>query len=324
VRYFFLLLCFSSSLFIATSYAQEKTPQKQPAQKDTSASKKAADNATSDKNSDAAKKSETPEKKADKLNTPEIKINLPPDLQNQFKNDIKHFTNTKNIKPMLAGSEDIITLLNEETSGNPRGVAILLPNWQQPLVSSKAINYLSNTLPSKGWTTITIQSPKMPKNYPSKKMNLLEREEENQETLNQYQKKLSVIIKKVLEKAMNYPGIFLVVAEGSNAAILVNLYAQQTDIQPDALVLLSPHLLNQSDNQFFANNLASIAVPALDLYLSRDNKLVSANAPMRKAKSKKMLKVFYRQQQFNNVISGAYPLSDLLKAINGWLKNIGW
>jgi len=302
-----------------TSYAQEQAPQENAQKKDTSTPVK--ETSSQDKSSDSKAKIKS---KSDAKSTSAQKINLPPDLQSQFKSDINHFINTKNLKPMLAGSEDFITLVNEETTGNPKGVAILLPNWQQPLVSSKAINYLSNTLPSKGWTTITIQSPKIPDNYPSAKANLLEKKEENQKTLNQYQQKLSMIIKKVLEKAMNYPGIFLVVAEGSNAALLVNVYEQQTDLQPDALVLLSAHLLSQTDNQAFSDKLASIAVPVLDLYLSRDNKLVSANAPIRKAKSKKMLKVFYRQQQFNNILSGAYPLSDLLKAINGWLKNIGW
>lgn len=316
MRYFFLFLCFSFLLLETASYAQESAPKK-----DTPSSENAAKTSPQGKSADSEKKRKG---KTDVKSTSTQKINLPPDLQNQFKNDINHFINTKNIKPMLVGNEDFITLLNEETSGNPKGVAILLANWQQPFVSSKAINYLSKTLPSKGWTTITIQSPKMPNNYPSKKMNLLESEEENKKTLDQYQENLSMIIKKVLEKAINYPGIFLVVAEGSNAALLVNLYTQQANLQPDALVLLSPYLLNQTDNQQFANNLASIAVPILDLYLSRDNKLVSVNAPMRKAKSKKMLKVFYRQHQFNNVSNGAYPLSDLLKAINGWLKSIGW
>jgi len=312
VRYFFLILYFFLSLLITPSHAQEKAPNK-----DKAVSSSPAQN----KSNDAEKKVQS---KTDDNNTPTLKINSPPNLQDQFKSDINHFINTKNLIPMLAGSDDFITLLNEETSGNPKGVAILLPNWQQPFVSSKAINYLSNTLPSKGWTTITIQSPKMPNNYPSRNRNLLESEQENKKTLDQYQEHLGVIIKKVLEKAMNYPGIFLVVAEGSNAALLVNLYEQKTDLQPDALVLLSPYLFTQTDNQEFANNLASIAVPVLDLHLRRDNKLVTINAPMRLSKSKKMLKVFYRQQKFNNVNSGAYPLSDLLKAINGWLKNIGW
>jgi hypothetical protein len=89
-------------------------------------------------------------------------------------------------------------------------------------------------------------------------------------------------------------------------------------------VLLSAHLLTEKDNKSYAKALASIDVPILDLYLKHDNSTVLSLAPLSRSQSKKQLKVYYRQRQLSNLITGYYPHQELLKAINGWLKHIGW
>jgi len=104
----------------------------------------------------------------------------------------------------------------------------------------------------------------------------------------------------------------------------VNLYQQTQSRQPDVLVVLSGHLLTDEDNKNYAAALATIDVPVLDLYLTHDNINVLALAPLSRSQSKKQLKVYYRQQQLNNITTGYYPQEKLLKAINGWLKHIGW
>ena len=251
-------------------------------------------------------------------------IRFPISSEKQFKNDIKHYLNADQVKPVLLGSDDFITLISEETTGNPKGVAILLSDWQQAATSPKAINFLRQKLPDLGWTTITIQSMPKPEHYPSVKIKKLAQNEENKKSLKEYQNKLAKIMTKVMKKAANYPGLFLVVAEGSNAAMLVNLYQQTQIKQPDVLVLLSAHLLTEEDNKSYAKALASIEVPVLDLYLKHDNSTVLALASLSRSQSKKQLKVYYRQRQLSNLITGYYPRQELLKAINGWLKHIGW
>jgi len=318
----FLLLFFSSLLLTPQCNAQESTKNKTKAVKAEQETKKASKNNKQNKTNDNAKdKSNTQKKKTIKKN---IKINFPIDSQKQFKADINHYLNAEKIKPMLAGSDDFITLINEQSTGNSKGVAILLANWQQALTSPKALNYLRTTLPKQGWTTITIQSPEKPAKYPSIKLNALEQAEENQTLLSQYKEKLSLIIKKVMLKADNYPGISLMIAEGSNAALLVDLYQQQQNKQPAALVILSGYLLTPKDNQNYAQSLAKIDVPVLDLYLEKGNAIVARNAPLRLSQSKKQLKVFYRQQKLNNFSTGYYPKEQLSKVINGWLKRIGY
>ncbi len=251
-------------------------------------------------------------------------IQAPISLEALYKSDISHYLTNEQIKPLLIGSDDIITLVNEQTTANAKGVAILVPNWQQVATAPQAINFLRNSLPRQGWTTITIQSPEKPSNYPSTKLNVLERAEENKQSLAQYKQRLQAIITKVMAQAANYPGIFLMIAEGSNAALLIELYQEKKLGHPASLVMLSGHLLTEADNQQFAKQLAVLEIPVLDLYLARDSRQAIYSAPLRLAESKRQLKVYYQQKQLDNIYSGYYPPEILLKTINGWLKKIGW
>jgi hypothetical protein len=223
---------------------------------------------------------------------------------------------------MLAGADDFITLIHENTASNQKGVMILLPDWQMSATSSSALNYLRETLPNQGWTTITIQPPSKPDGYPSRALKFIQKNEENKKLLDQYQDKLVLIMNAVMDKAKDYPGIFVVVSKGSHAALLGDLYSKGKLEAPSAMVMLSNYML--TDAQAFAEILAQSDVPVLDLYLSRDQQLVESNAVLRKAQAKKEMKVYYRQARLHNNQVGYYPERSLLIAINGWLKSIGW
>jgi len=309
VRIFLVILILLFSNYHHLSYAQEKT----------AITTKKASKKPSEKNATA-----TDKKNTNKSTEKALKIPLPVNQHQQFKDDIKHFLKTENVTTLLNGSKDFITLIQEQTTSNAKGVAILLPNWQQSAVSSPALNYFRKTLPDLGWTTITVQSPEKPTNYPSKKIDPRAQADENKEVLATYQDNLSAVMNKVMEKAANYPGIFLLIAESSNAAILVNSYQQAESKQPDILVILSGHLLTEKDNQNFINSLANIDVPILDLYLGADNLYVQKIAPLSAIEAKKQLKVYYRQQKLDNFTSGNYPNEELLKAVKAWIKHLGW
>ena len=251
-------------------------------------------------------------------------ITTPISIDSLYKKDLKHYLAKNQLQQLLVGSDEIIMLTNEQTTANAKGVAILLPNWQQMATSPQAINYLREKLPQQGWTTITIQPPAKPDNYPSIKLNETDQREENNKALAQYKEKLSAILTKVMKQAANYPGIFLMIAEGSNAALLIELYQEKKLGHPATLIMLSAHLLTEYDNKQVANTLARLEIPILDLYLNRDNPQAIYSAPLRLAESKRQLKVYYQQKQLDNIYTGYYPKETLLAAINGWLKKIGW
>ncbi len=256
-------------------------------------------------------------------------LKKPIELTKQYKEDLKHYLTGDQVKPLLAGPDDYLTLVKKYTSANSKGVAILLPEWQQGATNPKAINFLRNALPAKGWSTIAIQPSNKPENYPSTAITVAEQKKENLLTLKDYKSKLSSMLNAVMNTTKEYPGIVLVIAQGNNAAFLVDLYSQEGSQLPNALIMLSSyrqsnHGLINSVNEDFARQLAFTELPVLDLYLKHDNPLVLAKARQRKSFAKQEMKVYFRQRQLNNTVTGYYPERELLNQINSWLKAIGW
>ena len=273
----------------------------------------------------AKEKSQSTENKADKAST----IPKPIALTQQHKEDLKHYLTSEQVKPLLAGPDDYLTLVKRYTSANSKGVAILLPEWQQGATNPKAINFLRNALPAQGWSTIAIQPSSKPDNYPSTAITVAEQKKENDLILKEYKNKLGAMLNAVMNTAKEYPGIVLVIAQGNNAALLVDLYSETGNQLPNALILLSSYrksnqTLTNSVNEEFARQLAFTELPVLDLYLKHDNPLVLAKAAQRKSFAQQEMKVYYRQRQLHNNVTGYSPEKELLNQINGWLKAIGW
>lgn len=251
-------------------------------------------------------------------------IPTPTSYDNLNKSDINHYIDAKEVTPLLAGPDDFITLIQTDTTSNSKGVAILLADWQQTATNPRGLNYLRNKLPQQGWTTISIQPPSKPLNYPSMALIPTDQVDENKKTLAAYQEKLMAIMTTVMEKAKSYPGIFIVITEGSHAALVTELYQQDKVSLPSALIVLSSYMINEADDIHYAKSLAQSNFPVLDLYLTRDNALALTSAPQRLTQANKEMKADFRQRQLNNIIPSYYPEKNLLKELNGWLKSIGW
>jgi len=260
-------------------------------------------------------------------------IPSPISVEQQHKKDLTHYFPTNRVAPILAGPDDYLTLVDENKSVNNKGVAILLPDWQQGAVNPKAINFLRKTLPNQGWTTISIQPANKPKDYPSKALKVSEQHQANKTIIDEYKTKLTALINAVLTKSKEYPGIVIIIAQGNHGGMLVDIFDQQSSnpnsTMPNALILLSSYLLNSNElidetNTAFAKTLAYSEYPVLDLYLKYDNPIVLDKAAQRLAIANQELKAYYRQRQLNNNATGYYPEQKLLVQINGWLKSIGW
>jgi len=271
-----------------------------------------------------SEKKETTTKTSVKKQRSEIDIVAPVEKFSQQKEDLDHYLPKNVIKPILAGPDGYTTLVKTNTTKNNKGVVILLPDWQQNATNPKAINFLRKALPDKGWTTISVQAPNMPNDYPSRALKLSEQIEENNKVLTPYKEKLQSLMAAVMEQAKNYPGIFLVVAQGSHAAVLIDIYDDDASLIPTAMVMLSSFMFTDEANERFAQNLALSELPVLDLFLKRDHPLAKSNALLRKKHTNNEMKITYRQKQLHNINSGYYPKETLLREINGWLKSIGW
>jgi len=271
----------------------------------------------------------TTNKKSYTTTTPTT-VPTPVALALQHKADLKHYLPATKVKPILVGAQEYLTLVNENTSPNNKGVAILVPDWQQGAASPKAINFLRKALPKQGWTTISVQPNAKPDNYPSTALKLSAQIEENKTCLDDYKTNFTAMINAISDKANEYPGIVIMIVQGNHGAILMEVLDSNDTIQaPNAIILLSSYvltgdtLLDESNSQF-AKALANSEPPVLDLYLKHDNAIVIAKAPQRLALAKQEMKVYYRQRQLNNTALGFYPEQALLSQINSWLKSIGW
>lgn len=312
VFFFACMLTYSANLSAAEQEEKKTTPAE-----------------TSEKDKDKAETTDSSEESKDAsttatFNRADIEINNPVNAFEQQKQDIEHYLNADNITPILVGPNDYITLTEPHTTAINKGVMIILPDWHQGAVSVNALNQLRKSMPHQGWTTITVHPPLKPENYPSQALKKEERLTENNETLSSYKENLVTIMNTISDKAKNYPGVILTIAEGSHAALMVDIYQEGLIPAPTALIMLSAYMDTPSENSTFAQQVAYSSYPILDLYLKRDHRLAKANATSRQSAVKNELKAYYRQKQLTNHITANYPQKTLAKEIIGWLKSIGW
>ena len=292
--------------------------------------KKTTDNTTIDANASDSKsnndEAESGKSEANTSNSAMQKriINAPVDAFKQQQQDLKHYLKGDDVEAILVGTDEFIILTDKHKTAMNKGVMILLPDWQQSAASPNAIRQLRDNMPEQGWTTLTLHPPHQPDNYPSQALVAEDRLKEDSKSLTDYKKKLSAVIIEVSKKAKNYPGAILFVAEGQHAALMVDMIQNLLIESPGALVMLSSYMPTEAENKQLAEQVATSDYPVLDLYLQHDHRLVLANTKNRKDRAKNEMKVFYRQRQLNNQVSGYYPKHTLTRATIGWLKSIGW
>ena len=158
-------------LMPTTLHAQEGGETKDPATQEQTKQKAEEKSEQTPPSSDNTVASKTP------------KIAPPADFLQQQQDDINHYIEPSIINSMLIGMKEHITLLELNKTSTAKGVIILLPDWQQSATRSNAINFLRKQLPEQGWTTMTIQPPNKPENYPSYAPTPEKRIENNQKTL---------------------------------------------------------------------------------------------------------------------------------------------
>lgn len=320
--FFIILVAFSLLVNSSHSLALPASPQEEKAEN----TEQNAETTSADPKSAATKDKPAPddEKATKDEHNHQVIIRAPVDVFEQQQQDIKHYLAQDKITALQVGSDNYLTTINEHTTSVNKGVMVLIPDWQQTIATPNALNQLAKNIPQYGWTTITLHPPSKPKNYPSQALTFEERSTQNTEALTQYSEKLADIMRAVIEKAKSYPGVIMIVAEGSHAALILDICQQGLLDAPSAMVMLSSFMPTLAEGEKIAQQLAVSSYPILDLYLKRDNGLVIANAKMRKDSAKREMKVYYRQKQLNNQITGYYPKNTLAKEIISWLNAIGW
>ncbi|MDP5032959.1 MAG: alpha/beta hydrolase family protein [Paraglaciecola sp.] len=247
----------------------------------------------------------------------------------------REFFSDRYIK-LKVGDEDVLVMLQENTNAIARGVAILVTQSHTTLTSKHGLSPLVSELNELGWVTMLVPSP--PTQFLTPRENIEPVTDSpsslpsikdsgkylSQQTLDEHLQRLSVTMLAAIEKAKEYPGFILVIAQGTSAASLIHLYAEQSLPSPDAMVVIEPYWPDRLTNQKLAIQLASTSMPVLDFYSDGDNVWSASTVQKRKVATIRSLKLHYRQRKIIglNAMDSAAPY--ISKEIYGWLSHMGW
>lgn len=226
-----------------------------------------------------------------------------------------------------------LVLLSENTTAIVRGVAILVADSGITPTSKQSLAPLSAQLNQLGWVTLMLPVPATDFfANPSAKNTAAQapisaKESASEFSMLSYEQHLASftqLMTAALKKATEFPGFMLVIAQGTSAASLSQLFAEQKLKAPDAFVVIGPYWPERQINLQLANALAKTTMPVLDLYSDWDNNWSLASISARKIAAIRSLKMQYRQREIIGVNLPHQPSSYITKEIYGWLTKMGW
>lgn len=231
-------------------------------------------------------------------------------------------------------------ILSERTTSIGRGVALLVTDSGLPPRSQQGLAPLIKQLNQLGWVTLLLPVPnndffteplaeeptQTQTTVPLPVDNLLKASASpfSDKTYKQHLQQLTQLMQAGYQKSSEYPGFLLVIAQGTSAASLSQLYAEQQLRSPDAFVVVSPYWPERNANKLLATNLANTSMPVLDLYSEWDNNWSLASVSARKIAAVKTLKMQYRQREIIGNNFTQQSAMYITKEIYGWLSRMGW
>ena len=259
---------------------------------------------------------------------------------------------------LLAGEREVALLINESTTPITRGVAILMGETGYSPLSQHSLAPLAGLLNDYGWVTMIMATPSTGfYNYQveetpagsgetsqgdtqtnteqsSPSQNDSSRPEPvhpkqglvgiEQGDFERQEQQLLQQLQAVVQRTQQYPGFFLVIAQGTTAAWLSKLYSEKRLDTPDALVIVSPFWPDRQYNMLLPELIAKTEFPVLDIYSPWDNEWSLETHEKRRVAATKGLKLHYRQRELIGQAIDAEQHKLLSKEIYGWLTHMGW
>lgn len=277
--------------------------------------------------------------------------------------DLQRFLPDHQIQTLQTAQEQaFIALVKEQTTGIPKGVAFLIPDFSQGILKQAALSNLYQTLNDYGWTNVLLTTP----HYEDiQQANIVLSDESAQssvdsaqtvtgesqpaapsdtssegpseqiqkvssqnlalttQTMGQIALDLQQRVAAAVEFAGQFPGFYLMVCEGKSCPLLVDLIAEQKVPRPDALVMLSGHALGQTANRNFAEAISLTDFPVLDLRQAWDNRWLEDSFEWRRKVARKNFKTDFRQRKLNSYYDYYGQERRVVKEIYGFLHTVG-
>lgn len=259
----------------------------------------------------------------------DVEIKAPASLESIYQQDLYHYLQGDEVKSILAGDTEFITLFREHTAAQAKGVAILFPDWSLPANNQLGLDHLRKQLNDYGWVTyalnvpdqITLNTvPATPNETLFHAPDLPSLPEIEMKT---YRLLLTSRFKAIYQQALEHPGFIIIIAQGATSAMLVEFLDGKPEEEVDAVILLSSYLPDIKLNHNLSQKIASIMPPVLDIYHSNDNNWVLSEISNRKKANRKNHKLDYRQRELFGDNTSTTQHARLLKEIYGFLTKIG-
>ena len=235
----------------------------------------------------------------------------PVSVEEWHKSDLSWQLPADEITELLAGDKSFLALKRAAFTAKVKGTILFVPDWSQHASSPKYLNLLRKEFNDYGWDTLAIAVPEAPF-------------ENDAPSLDSYKEQLQQRITVAMTSVMTDNSIVVVVAQGSSAALISQLYADKKLQEPQSLVLLEAYLPAADQQRSLALAIAKQQVPTLDLMQQQGNQQIAAQWQLRKQLAKQQQKLLYRQREISGLIAQAETQQRVFKEIHGWLSFQGY
>lgn len=232
-------------------------------------------------------------------------------MEDLHKADLNWQLPAEEITELSAGEKTFLALKRSAFTAKTKGTILFIPDWSQHATSPKYLNLLRKEFNDYGWDTLAIAVPDAPFN-------------DDSASLTQYKDQLQQRIEVAMTSALTENSTVIVVAQGSSAAMVSQLYADKKLQEPKSLVLLEAYLPTAEQQRSLPMAIAKQQVPTLDLMQEQGNQQVAAQWQLRKQLAKQQQKLLYRQRQINGLIAQSETQQRVFKEIYGWLSYQGF
>ncbi len=269
------------------------------------------------------------------------------DREQQLLLDVQRSEFADSYETLLAGEREVVVVTQESTTPLTKGVALIIGESGLGPFNQNSAAELANMMNQYGWVSMVMPAPTSAFFAPLEASPAVAAQNASNETepssdteqsvhprqgpvvleeaeFNQQEQQLMLQLQAIVPKTQQYPGFFLVIAQGTSAAWLGKIYSEQKLGLPDALIVVNPYWPQRAYNQQIPEILANTQMPVLDVFSRWDNKWGKRTVADRKVAAEKNLKLHYRQRELIGQMIDKEQYRLLSKEIYGWLTQMGW
>lgn len=280
----------------------------------------------------------------------------PPTLSSIENSDIEHLLPSDEIKTILAGETEFLSLYSEYMSSEFRGIVLLIPDWNSKATNNSGMSFLRKELNNLGYTTYAMTVPDI--GWQASKINEVNSSESkvtpgntevpdtttdaqqqpakikeephyvnaiekvSDDVLDNYKINLISRFNALYQTAIEDSSNIVVIAQGTSAGVLLEHYADFPDERVNAFISLSSYLPNTKRNKGLNQTTSLVAPALLDIYYASDSADILMNLKNRQRWVNRNAKFDYRQRQLFGLRDQPDQHARLTKEIDGFLRRL--